>query len=518
MKKKVILIGPDAKREVLKGAQYAVNAVKLTIGPYGRNFASGIKGGPIAISNDGVSLLKEIEGINEIQDIGVRAVREAATKTNDVAGDGTTGSAVLTGAVLDVTDHDEGIIGAGRSTVGLIEQIKKEKDEIVKLLKESATPVETEEELVAIALVSGEYKELAKLIGKAQFVVGKEGAVLCEEHNKTTDEVEYINGIRMDNGFPTSRIINNPEKMCLEATDVPVILTNKVFHGGTWLAPIEKQLNDLILKGEKSVVIIGRGFDDDAIDLALKNIQKDNGLNIYPINAPYTWQDEVMEDLAAILGAKYFKGNEHNLKNLVAGDIGRASKVVCKRFETVIAGFKEGTDVSVDARVKERIEELEESLKGDISPFERRGRETRMSQMKHGTAVIYVGADTEQERRHKKDKVEDAINAVKWAHREGVVKGGGLALYELAETLPETYILKEAIKEPHLQIMRMAPSGFEIEEWVKDPVKVVYTALTNACDIAGSLATTEIAINFERDKKHFVTNVDNQIGEHPEEE
>lgn len=517
MKKKVIVFGADANRRVLAGAKYAADMVGLTLGPFGRNFASGIKGGPIAISNDGVSLLKEIEGRDEIDDIGVRAVREAATKTNDVAGDGTTGSAVLTQAVLEALSPDnEGIIGAGKFTVGLIEQIKKEKEHIVKLLKESATPVETEEELVNIARVSGEYKHLAEMIGKAQFTVGKNSAVICEEYNNPEDSVEYINGLRLDNGFPTSRIINNAEKQSMEATDVPVILTNKVFHGNQWLKPIEKLLNDLVAKGEKSVVIIGRGFDDDAIDLAVMNIQK-GALKIYPVNAPYTWQDEVMEDLAAILGAKYFKGNEHKFSSMAMGDLGHASKVICKRFETIITGYKDGNNTTVDARVKERIEEIEKSLQGDISPFERNGREKRMAQMKYGTAILYVGADTEQERRHKKDKVDDAINAVKWAHREGVVKGGGLALYELAEELPEHFILKEAIKAPYKQIMHMAPNGFKIEDWVKDPVKVIYTALTNACDIASSLATTEVAINFERERPHYVTNVDNKIAEDPEE-
>lgn len=516
MKRKIILIGPEARAEVLKGAKYAADAVKLTLGPYGRNFASGIKGGPVAISNDGVSLLKEIEGQTEIQDLGVRAVREAATKTNDIAGDGTTGSAVLTQSTLEVLCvDDEGVIGAGRSTVSLIEKVKKEKDYIVELLKKDAVHIGSVEQLVAIARVSGEYEELATLIGTAQHTVGRQSAVICEEHNKTTDEVEYINGIRLDNGFPTSRIVNNPEKQCLEASNVPVILTNKVFHGPTFLKPLEKLLNQVILRGDKEIVLIGRGFDDDAIDLCLTNIKK-GALKIYPINAPYTWQDEVMEDLGAILGAKYFKGSEHKLENMVMGDIGRASKVVCKRFETIIAGFAEGSDISIDQRVKERIEELDKSLKGDMSAFERRGRESRMSQMKHGTAIIYIGADTEQERRHKKDKVEDAINAVKWAYREGVVRGGGLALYSIAETLPDDYLLKEAIKAPYKQIMYMAPEGFTVEDWVMDPVKVVITALTNACDIASSLATTEVAINFEREKPQYVTTVDNKIADDSE--
>lgn len=510
------MVGPEAKKRVLAGAKYAADAVKLTLGPYGRNFASGIKGGPIVISNDGVSFLKEIEGRDEIEDIGVRAVQEAAVKTNDVAGDGTTGAAVLTDAILDVLAVEEGVVVGKKTTVELIEQIKKEKEEVIEKLTGSATLVETEEELIAIARVSGEYKELAEMIGKAQFTVGKNGSVVCEEHNKPTDEVDIVHGLRLDNGFPTSRIINNQAKQCLELSEPMVILTNKVFHGQAFMKPIEKLLNDLVAKGHKNLVIIGRGFDDDAIDICVTNIEK-GALKIFPINAPYTWQDEVMEDLAAILGAKYFRGNEHKLDNMVMGDIGHASKVICKRFETTIAGFKEGTDASVDARVKARIEELSKSLEGDISPFERRGREMRMAQMKHGTAVIYVGADTEQERRHKKDKVDDAVNAVKWAHREGVVRGGGLALWHIGNDAPKDFLLKEALKAPHEQILRMAPPGFVIADWVKDPVKVVYTALTNACDIASSLATTEIAINFEREKPQYVTKVDNQIAEYPQE-
>lgn len=515
MKRKVIVVGPEARARVLRGAKFAADAVKLTIGPYGRNFASGIKGGPVAISNDGVSLLREIEGADEIEDLGVRAVREAATKTNDIAGDGTTASAVLTNAILEALKMgDSDIVSTKQSPVEMIERVQKEKNEIVGILKASAKKVESKEELIKVAQVSGEYPELAELIGAAQWEVGPNGTVLAEEANSNKDSVEFIHGVRLDNGYSTSRIINNQEKQSLELEDVYVILTNKVFHGN--FKGLEHIFDSLVKRGAHNVVIMGRAFDDAAIGVCVKNIQE-GALKLYPLNCPYVDQNEVMEDLAAVLGARYINIEERNVETMLAGDVGHASKIMAKRFEGIIAGFPTGHDVVVDERVKTRIEQLEEKLKGNVSPFERRNIEARMSQLVAGTAVIRVGADTDQKRKHKKDKVDDAVNAVKAALQEGTVAGGGLALWHIGRELPDTYLLKKALSAPHVQIMSLAPSGFKVEEWVRDPVKVIHTALTHACDIASSLATTEVAINFEREKPQYAMKVDNQIAEYPEE-
>lgn len=517
MKKKIILVGPKATAEVFAGVKYAANIVAKTLGPFGRNFASGVRGGPVAISNDGVSLLKEIEGPTEIQDLGVRAVREAATKTNDAAGDGTSTAAVLTNAVLEILPAPDPEIVGYKAPVELIEQIKKEKDIVVAKLKEMATPVETEQQLVEVARVSGEYKDLAEIIGKAQFTVGKYGTVLCEEDNAATDSVEYIHGVRIDNGYSSSRIITNQERQSLEVEDVYVILTNKVFHGASFGNELKNVWEFLAKKAVTNVVIMARAFDDAAIGYCVKNITTQGAMNIFPINAPYVDQNEIMEDLAAVLGAKYINVEERNIESMTGSDVGHASKIVAKRFEGIVTGYPTGTDEMVDNRVAARIEHIEKKLTGKVSEFEKRNLEQRLSQLKAGTAIIKVGADTEQERRHKKDKVEDAVNAVKWAHREGTVPGGGKALALIAHGLPDDFLLKKALTVPHEQIMSMAPKHFVIHDWVRDPVKVVYTALTNACDIAASLATTEVAINFEREKPQYVTKVDTQIAEHPEE-
>lgn len=512
MKRKIVISGPEARTKVLKGVKYAADIVKLTLGPYGRNFASGVRGGPVAISNDGVSLLKEIEGRDEIEDLGVRAVREACTRTNDKVGDGTTTAAVLTDAIVDglgVSDGD--ILYGKKAPVELIEQVEKERVQIVEMLKLSAKQIESEQDLIDIAKVSGEYADMAEMIGKAQWQVGPNGTVVADESVSDKDSVEYMHGIRIDNGYTSSRLITNAEKQSLELVECAVILTNKVFRSN--LADLQNIFDYLVKNGHRDVVLFGRAFDDAVIGICLKNI-KDGSLRIFPLNAPYTWQDEVMEDLAAVLGAKYFNTDQKmNLALITPSDVGTATKVIAKRFECVVTGPAPKADDYIDRRVRERIERLDKQLEGEISPFEKKQISTRRSQMTAGTALIKVGGETEQMRRHRKDKVDDAINAVKAAHQEGTVAGGGLALSQIADSLPDTYLLKTALRVPYAQVMALAPAGFKIEDWVRDPVKVVHTALTHACDIASSLVTTEVAINWEREKPQYVTNVDNKIAE-----
>lgn len=504
-KRKVVVVGAKAKEQVLAGANAVADAVKLTYGPYGGNFASGVRGGPIHISNDGVSLAKEMVGSSpdEIHEIGLRAVVEAATKTNDMAGDGTTAAVILTQAILGVFKLDADIVRKFEdSPIVIRRKIEGEAIMVVNALADMAEKVDTQDKLIEVAKVSVEDEALAELIGGAQWQVGKFGTVLAEEHNAPGDEVEYIHGIRFDNGFTTSRIITNQEKQALELSDVHVIVTNHVFNTAKTITDLKPLFDQLVAQGTKGVVLIGRAFDDTAIGVCVKNIQ--NGFPLFPINAPYTDQDEVMEDLAAAVGGNYVKAGDRKIYNIVMGDVGFATKVFAKRFEAVIAGKPVGADPVIDAAVDKRVVEIEEKLKGQVTPFEQRMLEARLSQMKGGTAVIKVGAQTEQERKYKKDKVDDAVNAVKAAIQEGVVPGGGMALKTIAGTLPEGSLLAEALTAPWRQIMTNAGQEFEIEAWVKDPLKVVRTGFQKAVSIACSLATTEVAINFEREKPMWV--------------
>lgn len=515
MKKKLVLVGPDAIKSILAGANFACDAIKRTYGPHGKNFASGIRGGAIKISNDGVSLARELVGAgnNEFEEMGIRAVSEACIKTNEIAGDGTTGAAVVLQVVLSELDRTlhltDGVIG-NKMAAEVIDQVKAEVKEVVKLLGDIKKDVTSKEDLVAVARVSGEYPALAEMIAEAQWEVGKYGTVTVEETNSAEDSVEFVYGIRLDNGYTNSRHINNLEKQTLELADVRVILTSHFFGGS--IDPIIHIIKKMADDKAGDVLLMGRGFDDSVIGWATKQNQN-SSLKVWPVNAPYTDMNEIMEDLAAITGARYINANERNLETMLIGDVGHASKAIFKRLEGLIAGKKAGTDEHIDKRVATRIEQLEEKLKGDVSPFEEKHIKTRLSQLRAGTAIVKVGAETEQERSHKKDKADDTVNAVRAALEEGTTAGGGLALMEVADRLPDTYLIKEALRAPYYQIKKMAPANFEIEPWVRDPLKVVRVGLEKACSIASSLATTEVAITWEREKPQYVTTVDNKIRE-----
>lgn len=508
MKKKIFVSGDEARKKVKAGVDLLANAVKLTLGPYGRNFASGVRGGPIRISNDGVSLAKEIEGRDEFEEIGVRAVREAAIKTNDIAGDGTTTAVVLTQAILEELAEDTDQIKR-RSPVETMRKLEDEARVVVEKLNAMAVEVTTEEDLIKIVQVSVEDPALAQLIGGAQWRVGKTGTLLAEEHNEVEDKVEFINGIRIDNGFGTSRFANNSEKNTLELADVHVLVTNHNFNTAKKIGDLKPILDQLIAMGTKGVVIMGRAFDDTAIGMCVKNLMgpKGDGIGgfpLYAINAPYENQDEVMEDLAAVLGAKFVKATERNLDSLQVSDFGFSPKLVASRYEGIITGKPKGADERVDMLVEKRVAGIEEKLKGQVSPFEQRQLDVRLSQLTGGTAMIRVGAQTEQERKYKKDKVDDAINSAKAAMREGVVPGAGQALMLIAYDLHEGSLLKSALQAPYRQIMANAGRSFDIPEWVKDPVFVVRVGFQKALSIASSLSTTEVLVNIEADKPMWV--------------
>lgn len=506
MKKKILLTGPEARKQVKAGVDRIADAVKLTLGPFGRNFASGVRGGAIRISNDGVSLAKEIEGRNEFEDIGIRAVREAATKTNDAAGDGTTTAVVLTQAILNELAEDPDLVKVGLSPVEMMQKIRDEGALVLAALEGMTKPVESLEEMIAIVKVSVEDTALAELIGTAQWKIGKTGTLLAEEHNSDTDLVEYISGVRIDNGFGTSRFANNQEKMTLELEDMHVLVTTYNFNTAKMVGDLKPLFDQLTQVGTKGVVIIGRAFDETAIGLCMKNIQ--NGFPLYALNAPYADQDEVMEDLAAILGAKLIKPSERNLDSVQTSDFGMSTKIMASRYEGIVTGQR-GTNERIDKLVAVRVQDINEKMKSiTLSPFEKRNLETRLSQLSGGTAIIRVGAETEQERKYKKDKVDDAISSAKAAIQEGTVPGAGQALLYIGTNMAEGSILAPALAAPYNQIQKNAGRTIEIPDWVRDPVRVVRIGFQKALSIASSLSTTDILVTVEDDKPMWVQQAD----------
>lgn len=514
-KKRIVLIGPKAKAAAFAGVKYLASGVKLTMGPFGRNFASGVRGGPIAVSNDGVSLAKEMVGTapDEFQEIGLRAAVEAATKTNDVAGDGTTTSVVLMEAILEATGFDKDAV-RGKSAVAIAQQIEEESKMVVAKLNAMATPIKDREHLIAVAKVSVESDTLAELIGGTQWDLTADGVMVVEEHNKPVDEVEFVNGVRWDNGFSSSRFITNQEKQSLELSKVHVLVTDKVFNTAKELQKLQLLWNKLIDEGSTALVVIGRAFDETAINFCVKNLQTiaqgKGSYAIWPVNAPYTDQENIMEDIAAVLGGKFVKSAGRNMESLMLGDVGYATNLTIKRFEGSVTGLARGEDVHVDGLVAKRLEDIEEKLKGEVSPFEKRMLAARKAQLTSGTAIVKIGAETEQERRYKKDKADDAVNAVKAAIQEGVVPGGGMALRLIGFEMGNNSLIAQALHAPYQQILANAPKDFMIEDHIQDPLKVVRTAFEKASSIARSLSTTEVLTAWQEEKPRFVQEAEQQ--------
>lgn len=500
MSHKIVEIGSGARDKVVKGANFLADAVKMSLGPYGRNGIFGPKGGGQSrITNDGVSIAKEVQSENEIEDLGVRALREAASKTNDIAGDGTTTAITLAQAVLNkaVSYLASGNIVANKmSPMAIRAKINKECQEIIGKLKEMAVPVTTREQLIKVAEVSVEDPALAELIGGAQWDVGPDGSLVAEDSNDREDSVERVQGVRIDNGYATSLAVNNQEKQTLEVKDVRVILTNHTFAEITGLKPMVDILQQLMNAGCREVVLIARGFNEASIADCRENGKK--GFNIYPVNAPYMNHREVMLDLEAALGAKFINIEEQDIKSIMLSDVGTASAVNVGRWSAIFAGQK---SEYTDGKIAERVATLETQLEGSPSEFEKRNIQERIAQLKNGFAIVKVTGLTDTDKKRKKDKVDDAVNAVKAALQEGVIPGAGLALKTISESLPADYILKEPILAPYKQIMANAGESFEVGPDIQDSVKVTRIALEVACAVAADLATVEVAGDWEREGK-----------------
>ena len=480
--------------KILKGVYFICDAVRQTLGPHGRNvlLEKGLK-----VTNDGLNIAKEITLSDEIEDLGVRFAREAAVKTNDTAGDGTTTTLVLVQAILKEAFRQlPGKNLKGKmSVMQLRSKIKQECASVIESLKATASPVQNEQELIDIARVAVEDEELAKLIGGAQWELGINGTLIAEESNDMKDSVEKSNGIRFDNGFGTSLVMNNQEKQRLEVENVRVIMTNYEFVD---LKPISKILDELVRNNTKDIVIIGRAFTQEAIKICMENMKA--GIRLFPVNAPYVNQTQIMKDLQAVIGGRYFDQEESYLEDMALQDIGKAKQVLVYRYSAIFTGEK---NEQSETRVAHRVEELKKSLKGEESVYMKRMIEERIGQLTNGFGIVKVGARSEADRKYKYDKVEDCVHTVKAALEEGTVIGAGLAFKQISEQLPEDSILKQPLLAPYNQIMENAGEEFTIEPWVRNSLKVERVALENACEIVANIATSGGAIAFERPKPRY---------------
>lgn len=487
--KKIVLTGEEARAKILSGAQLLADSAVHTLGPFGTN---GLIEKGLRITNDGISIASEVQSNNEIEDLALRKVREAASKANDQSGDGSTTTIHLTNEILKESSKKlgQGTIVGSTTTAGLIRQIQAEKEEVIEKLQKLATPIESKEELVRSAIVSVEDEELGKLIGETQWELGPDGVILAEQTAENRTYIERIPGIKIDNGLGLPVRINNIEKQTLELEDVPVILTTNTL---TSLEPLLDVFNNLAKQNQREVIVVCRAINDTVIKQIAANHEK--GFDIYPINAPYVDQREIMLDLQAILGGRFVDAEDGGVDTIQSSDLGHVARLVAKRYDGVFTGQD---NEATTARVAKRVEELEQKLAGSVSDFEKRNLQARIAQLTNGFAVAKVGSVSETERKRVFDKVEDAVNAVRAAYQEGTVPGAGLAFKEIAESLPDTYLLKKPLMSVHAQIMKNAPKDFVIEDWVRDPLKVMRIALEQACSVAGDLATVSVAVAQKR--------------------
>ncbi len=526
---KQIVYGEDARRALKRGVDAVSNSVKITLGPKGRNVVldKGY-GGPL-ITNDGVSIAKEITLEDKVENLGAEIVKEVANKTNDVAGDGTTSSVVLTQAIFS-----EGLrlTSMGVSAMAVRLGIEKAVSETVKHLKEIAKPIKSKEEIRQVATISAESEEMGKIIAGAIEKVGKDGVVTVEESQSLGIESEVVSGLQFDRGYISPYMVTNHERMEAEYSDPAILITDQKVSGIKEILPL---LEKLAQSGKKDLVIVAEDIDGEALTTFVVNKLRGT-FNVLGIKAPGYGDNkkETLQDLAITVGAKVVSEDVSLKLDKVGLEVlGRAGRVVSTKENTTII-FGKGKKADLDSR----INQLKTLRTNTNSKYDKEKLDERIAKLSGGVAVIRVGASTETEMKYLKLKIEDAVNATKAAIEEGVVAGGGASFIKAGQKL-QKFIEKEeinmkgaeiligykivlkALEAPIRQIVLNAgkddasviiekirqskgQAGYDAKEdkfledivvaGIIDPVKVVRTGLENAGSAAAILLTTEVAI------------------------
>lgn len=534
---KQIIFREKAKESLKNGIDAVADAVKITLGPKGRNVVLDKGYGAPTITNDGVSIAKEIELEDKVENMGAEIVKEVANKTNDGAGDGTTTAVVLTQAIVK-----EGmrVTTLGVNPLGIRRGIEAATNSVVEALKKIAKPIKNKEEVEQVATVSAESQEFGKMIAHAIDKVGKDGVVTVEESQSFNVESEFVEGMQFDKGYVSPYMITNAERMEAVYEDAQILITDKKISSIQEILPL---LEKVASSGKKELVIIADEVEGEALTTLVVNKLRGT-FNTLAIKAPGYGdrKKEMLQDIAILTGGKVIS-EEVGLK-LASADIdslGKARKFIATKDNTTIVGGK-GKKKDID----ERISQIKKEIAASDSDFDKEKLQERLAKLVGGVAVIKVGAATETEMKYVKMKIEDAVEATKAAVEEGIVAGGGTALIkanavvakDLADgkiKIPKEFskeyevgfeILLRAIEEPLRQIVTNAGKhegaviandikkeitkngssnvGYDanadviipdmLKAGIIDPVKVTRTALQNAASAAAVLLTTEAAV------------------------
>lgn len=486
MKTKTML-GAEARAALKEGIDKVYAPVAATIGAKGRNAVYSEWGGAI-VTNDGISIARKINPEDPFESLGADLIKQAAEKTNEEAGDGTTTTTILTHAIIEAGLKE---IDGGANPVVIRKELEKAKDEVVAKLKEKSKTIDTPEELFNVANISVEDEGIAKTVSESVAKAGKYGSIIVEEGVSFNIEKEEMQGYFWEQGFISPYMITSTTKAEARLEDVPVILSDKGFNLNRELVPI---LDTLLKQGHKSAFVVADTVEGELLATLINNKLK-GVMTVVCVKRPPSVDE--LEDIAALTGATTFT-KEKGTKKIEDYHVGLAKRVIVTRNKTIVIG--QASEV-VDQRVAD-MQALVEENKDDEN------LKSRLAKLTEGVVVIRVGAKTEAERRYLKLKVDDAVGACKAAVEEGIVAGAGAALYEIAGEI-ENSILKKALTKPYTRILENAgitPDGKYynvltgevstdlIADGIIDPTKVERCSIENAVSLAGVLLTTESVI------------------------
>ncbi|MDB5225131.1 MAG: groEL [Candidatus Adlerbacteria bacterium] len=528
---KQILFNEKARRALKAGIDKAANTVKVTLGPRGRNVALDKGYGGPTITNDGVSIAREITLSNKFENMGAEIVKEVAGKTNDIAGDGTTTSVVLLQALIEEgMKHTE----AGLSAMGVRAGIEKATAEAVAALKSLAKKIQTDEEIRQVATISAESEELGAIIADTIKEVGKDGVVTVEESQSLGIEKEIVEGLEFDRGYVSAYMVTDPTRMEAVMRDSLILITDKKISSVAEILPV---LEKVAATGKKELVVIADDIDGEALTTLVVNRLRGT-FNVLAVKAPGYGdrKQEILEDIAAMTGGALISEKTGiKFENATLEMMGRAQKVIATKDKTVVVGGK-GAKKDIDKRVAQ----IRSILADTKSKFDKEKLEERLAKLVGGVAIIRVGAATETEMKYLKLKIEDAVNATKAAIEEGIVPGGGSSLIKAAQKVSESFaksrekmddagrvgyeVVLRALEMPLRQIAMNAGvdagvvvdkvknakgnagynalTGEMVEDMlaagIVDPAKVARTGLERAASAAAMILTTEALVAEEQ--------------------
>jgi chaperonin GroEL len=537
---KIIKFDEEARKKIKAGIDKVADAIKITIGPRGRNVILDKGFGSPVITNDGVSIAKEIELEDKFENIGADLIKEVANKTNDTAGDGTTTATVLAQAIVR---EGSKLVATGMNPISIRRGIEEAKDDVIAELKKNAKAVTSKEEIAQVATISAESAEMGQMISEVITQVGKDGVVTVEESQTFGLEREIVEGMSFDKGYISPYMLTNSESLKAEMKDAYVIITDRKISTIAEILPI---LEKITAGGKKDIVIIAEDVDGEALTTLVVNKLRGT-LNVLAVKAPEFGDNKkaILEDIAIITGGKVISEETGmKMEAVELSMLGQASKIIATKDATTIVGGK-----GKKKEIENRVAQIKKQISVSENKWDKEKLQKRLAKISGGVAVIKVGAATETELTYMKHKMEDALSATRAAYAEGIVAGGGVALLRVATSLSAKTenvlankfksedleygvgykMLLRALEEPAKQIVANggqkdpgvviheiaknkgvnfgfdASKGEYVSDMLKagiiDPMKVTRVALENAVSIAAIFLTTQVAITDKPEKK-----------------